>query len=63
MLFVIGQPHPLMHDQDAGTRAVDGVVIGDESFERRVALFVFDGLRVDGGAGHPGTGQGQKSEH
>ena len=39
-----------MHDQHAGPFAMDGIIIGDKAFERRVALFVFDGFGVDGRA-------------
>ena len=50
-----------MNDQHAGSRALDGVVIGDKSFERRVALFIFDDLGVDAGANRSGAGQSENS--
>ncbi len=39
-----------MHDQNAGPLAMDGIIVGDKAFERRVPLFVFDGFGVDGRA-------------
>jgi hypothetical protein len=50
LFFVIRQTHPLMHDQNAGAMAKDGIIVGDKAFERRVPLFVFDGFGVDGRA-------------
>jgi len=51
-----------MHHQDAGTRAFDGIVLGDEAFERRVALFKFDGLGVNAGARRRGASQNESSQ-
>ena len=39
-----------MHDQNAGSLAMDGIILGDKALERRVPLFVFDGFGVDGRA-------------
>ena len=44
MFFVIRQAEPLMHDQHAGPLPGNGIIVGEITFERRVALFVFDGL-------------------
>jgi hypothetical protein len=48
MFLVIGQSHPLMHDQNAGPRAFERVIICHVALERGVALFVFNSLGMNG---------------
>ena len=47
--FIIGQAEPLMYHEHAGAFAGNGIVIGEKTFECRVALFVFDCFRVNSG--------------
>ena len=44
MFFVIRPPHPLMHHEHSGTLSLHRVVPDQHTFERGVALLVFNKL-------------------